>query len=88
MSTKTNPKSFPALFTRKEVRGTHRATWPSCSVCRLVIEPRNRTRHVKACAARKRQAPDLWQEWWCDMHGYADDDPRRPASDPLGRRTA
>lgn len=82
---KPTQRDFPVLFTRREATGRRRA-WPTCRTCGLVVAPRNRNRHERACLRRKRQAPDLWLEWKCDMYCYADDDRRRPASDPLGRR--
>lgn len=88
---KPGPKDFPRMFTLREARRIFRSgrrQFTACPVCRLAIDPRNRERHRKACARRKRLAPDLWAEWHADMLDLPADHPSRPASDPLGRRAS
>jgi hypothetical protein len=62
------PREFPLLFTRAQARGTRRS-WPACPCCHLLIEPRNRARHAKACARRRRENPAMWEHWRADMTG-------------------
>jgi hypothetical protein len=78
-------RELQRLQSRSRANGGYTSYRP-CSCCGLAVDPRNYRKHVKACTRRKRLAPDLWQEWWCDMRDLPDDDRRRPASDPLGRR--
>lgn len=66
---KPTPRDFPVLFARRQVqRDSRRRSWPACRCCGLLVEPRNRDRHFKACQRRKRLAPDLWAEWRKDMN--------------------
>ena len=72
MSRKPSPKDFPLLFTVKTWHRINRQ-WPprtpgSCPVCHLALDPRLVNRHAKACARRKREAPELWREWLRDMN--------------------
>ncbi len=81
---KPRPRDFPILFSRAQARKVGRAHWPGCRVCRLSVEPRNRRRHEKACARRKRLAPRMWAEWKYDMnHPGNDDNPYREDADEL-----
>jgi hypothetical protein len=63
-----SPRDFPILFPLRVWRRIH-PTRPcrACPVCHLVTDPRNAERHRKACAKRKRDAPELWAEWRADM---------------------
>lgn len=79
---KPTARDFPLMRTMAEAReisrlasrAGHTQVYQPCSVCRLAISPRNRARHAKACARRKRLAPGLWAEWCDDMNGrgYSD----------------
>lgn len=65
-----SPRDFPILLTRAEVGGDPlRRSWPTCSCCHLVVEPRNRRRRQSACTRRRRKAPHLFSEWMNDMRG-------------------
>jgi len=70
---KPTPRDFPVMFTMAEVRKIYRhnpqRVFQSCPVCHLAVDPRNRQRHAKACARRRRLAPELWTEWRRDMAG-------------------
>lgn len=70
---KPTPRDFPVLSTPRRWMEIHRGTWPPrsagvCQVCGLAMDPRLVQRHAKACARRKRLAPELWREWHADMH--------------------
>lgn len=69
---KPTPRDFPVMFTMAEARRLFRRnpqrTFQACPCCHLAVDPRNRTRHAKACQRRKRLAPDLWTEWKKDMN--------------------
>lgn len=68
MSRLPSPGDFPVMRTPAHARRSFPGrTWATCSVCNLAIDPRNRARHVKACAKRRRLAPEMWAEWKKDM---------------------
>lgn len=75
-------KSFPSMLTVKQARRS-RSVVQQCRVCSLAVSPRNRMRHEKSCAARKRNWPATWLEWKLDMMGKPADDPRRPSTEQL-----
>lgn len=83
------PRSFPPMFTMAQAREVARLSrragytriYQQCRCCGLAVDPRNRARHLKACIRRKRETPQLWQEWWCDMHEIPENDRRRPSVD-------
>lgn len=71
MERKPSPRDFPLMRTAAAARKAFpRRTWQVCSVCHLAVDPRNRKRHIKACARRKRLAPELWAEWREDMRRW------------------
>jgi hypothetical protein len=58
-----------SLHELRRIRPEKYASYQRCSVCNLWIAARNRDRHRKACAKRKREQPEVWAEWrnsWSD----------------------
>lgn len=50
--------------------GGPRVNYQNCRVCGLYVDARNRKRHTKACARRKREQPERWRQWVADMKAY------------------
>jgi len=78
MKRKPTPAEFSIMFTpRQWLKAKRGKPFHVCGTCRLAVDPRNSQRHQKACARRKRDAPEMWREWRDDMFDVPEERRRR-----------